>query len=75
MVGLLNNVKTSLFGTKTNNIMPRIFESKSDKEYDSPDALITVTISGLTFEEYIRVRETYNREFHPDLYEPLDTSS
>ena len=55
--------------------MPRIFDSKCDKEYDSPDALITVTISGLTFEEYIRVRETYNREFHPDLYEPLDTSS
>ena len=56
--------------------MPRIFDSKSDKEFfDSPNALITVTISGLTFEEYIRVRETYNREFHPDLYEKLDTSS
>jgi hypothetical protein len=56
--------------------MPRIFESKSDKEFfDSPDALITVTITGLTFEEYIRVRETYNIEFCPDLYEPLDTSS
>jgi hypothetical protein len=56
--------------------MPRIFESKSDKEFfDSPNALITVTISGLTFEEYIRVRETYNREFCPDLYEPLDTTS
>ena len=56
-------------------ILGIIFESKCDKEYDSPDALITVTISGLTLEEYIRVRETYNREFHPDLYEPLDTSS
>lgn len=56
--------------------MPRIFDSKCDKGFfDSPDAQITVTISGLTFEEYIRVRETYNREFHPDLYEPLDTSS
>ena len=57
--------------------MPRIFESKSDKEFfDSPDALITVTITGLTLEEYIRVRETYNREFCPDLYtEKLDTSS
>ena len=75
MVGLLNTAKTFLFGI-TNKIMPRIFESKCDKEFfDSPDALITVTITGLTLEEYIRVRETYNREFHPDLYEPLDTSS
>jgi len=56
--------------------MPRIFESKCDKGFfDSPNAEITVTISGLTLEEYIRVREIYNREFHPDLYEPLDTSS
>jgi len=76
VVGLSNNGMTFLFGTKTNKIMPRIFDSKSDKEFfDSPNALITVTISGLTFEEYIRVRETYNREFCPDLYEPLDTTS
>jgi len=74
VVGLLNTVKTFLSGG-TNKIMPRIFESKSDKEFfDSPDALITVTISGLTLEEYIRVRETYNREFLPDLYEPLPKS-
>jgi hypothetical protein len=53
--------------------MPRIFESKcTEGFFDSPNAQITVTISGLTFEEYIRVRETYNREFHPDLYEPLE---
>jgi hypothetical protein len=56
--------------------MPRIFESKSNKEFfDSPNALITVTISGLTFEEYIRVRETYNREFCPDLYTEKINSS
>jgi hypothetical protein len=56
--------------------MNRIFDSKSDKEFfDSPDALITVTISGLTFEEYIRVRKIYSREFAPDLYEKFDTSS
>jgi len=56
--------------------MPRIFESTCTKEFfDSPNALITVTITGLTFEEYIRVRDTYNREFCPDLYEPLDISS
>jgi hypothetical protein len=56
--------------------MPRIFDSTHTEEfYDSPNALITVTISGLTLEEYIRVRDTYNKEFHPDWYEPLDTSS
>ena len=76
MDGLLNNVKTFLFGTKTNNIMPRIFDSKSDKEFfDSPNALITVTISGLTFEEYIRVRDTYNKEFFDDFWKYADTTT
>ena len=57
-------------------IMPRIFEHTHTEEFiDTPNALITVTISGLTLEEYIRVRDTYNKEFHPDWYEPLDTSS
>ncbi len=56
--------------------MPRIFESKSDKEFfDSPNALITVTISGLTFEEYIKVRDTYNKEFCDLFAEEIDTSS
>ena len=56
--------------------MPRIFESKSDKEFfDSPNALITVTITGLTFEEYIRVRDAYNKEFCDLFAEELDISS
>jgi hypothetical protein len=49
--------------------MPRIFESTHTEEfYDSPNALITVTISGLTLEEYIRVRDVYNKEFHDDFW-------
>ena len=56
--------------------MPRIFESKCDKEFfDSPDALITVTITGLTLEEYIRVRDTYNREFFDDFWKYADTTT
>ncbi len=56
--------------------MPRIFESTCTEEFfDSPNALITVTISGLTFEEYIRVRDTYNKEFCDLFNEEIDTSS
>jgi len=55
--------------------MPRIFESTCTEEFfDSPNALITVTISGLTFEEYIRVRDTYNKEFFDDYWKYHDDS-
>jgi hypothetical protein len=49
--------------------MPRIFDATHTEEFfDSPNALITVTISGLTLEEYIRVRDTYNKVFFNDFW-------
>jgi len=44
--------------------MPRIFEYKHTEEViDNPNALVTVTISGLTFEEYLRLLKVYTKEF------------